>query len=191
LAPDELILASSSPRRQAILEQLGVSFRVEAPDVEELTEGPPRELVVQNALLKLRAVPGERVLAADSMVVWDGRAHGKPAGAAEAERWLRELSGRWHEVMGGIALREHGEERTAVAVTRVRFRELSEADIERYITSGEWRDRAGGYAIQELGAMLVEGIEGDWFNVVGLPVPALIRLAPDLLQRGGGARRVV
>jgi septum formation protein len=177
-----LILASSSPRRRAILEQLGVGFRVVAPEVEELTEGEPRELVVENALLKLRAVPGERVLAADSMVVWDGHAHGKPADRAEAERWLRELSRRWHEVMGGLALREDGEERTAVAVTRVRFRELSDADIELYLRSGEWADRAGGYAIQELGAMLVEEIEGDWFNVVGLPVPALLRLAPDLLQ---------
>ena len=177
-----MILASSSPRRRAILEQLGVDFRVETPEVDELTEGEPRALVVQNALLKLRAVPGERVLAADSMVVWDGRAHGKPRDREEAERWLRELSGRWHEVMGGIALREGGEERTALAVTRVRFRELSDADIERYLADGEWRDRAGGYAIQELGAMLVEEIEGDWFNVVGLPVPALIRLAPGLLH---------
>ena len=135
-----------------------MDFTVEAPDVEELTEGEPRALVVQNALLKLRAVPGEFVLAVDSMVVWDGRAHGKPADAAEAE------------------------ERTEVAVTRVRFRELAESDIEHYLASGEWRDRAGGYAIQELGAMLVEGIEGDYFNVVGLPVPALLRLAPDILQ---------
>ena len=148
--------------------------------MEELTHGEPRKLVVQNALLKLRAVPGEHVLAVDSMVVWDGRAHGKPADAAEAERWLRELSGRWHEVMGGIALREQGEERTGLAVTRVRFRGLSDADIARYLASGEWRDRAGGYAIQKLGAMLVEEIEGDWFNVVGLPVPALLRLVPGL-----------
>jgi septum formation protein len=182
LAPERLILASSSPRRRAILEQLGVDFSVEAPDVEELSEGEPRELVVQNALLKLRAVPGELVLAVDSMVVWDGRAHGKPADAAEAEAWLRELSGRWHEVMGGIAIRGHTEERTDVAVTRVRFRELGDRDIERYLASGEWRDRAGGYAIQELGAMLVEGIEGDYFNVVGLPVPALLRLLPGLLH---------
>ena len=159
-----------------------MEFRVEKPEVQELTEGDPRELVVQNALLKLRAVEGERVLAADSMVVWDGRAHGKPADAAEAERWLRELSGRWHEVMGGIALREDGEERTGVAVTRVRFRDLTDADIARYLASGEWHDRAGGYAIQELGAILVEEINGDWFNVVGLPVPALLRLAPDLLH---------
>jgi septum formation protein len=159
-----------------------VEFRVEAPEVEELTGGEPRELVVQNALLKLRAVPGERVLAVDSMVVWDGRAHGKPADRDEAQRWLRELSGRWHEVMSGLAFREHGEERTDVAVTRVRFRELAESDIERYLASGEWRDRAGGYAIQELGAMLVEKIEGDYFNVVGLPVPALLRMAPDILQ---------
>jgi septum formation protein len=182
LAPERLILASSSPRRRAILEQLGVDFAVEAPAVDELSEGEPRDLVVQNALLKLRAVPGELVLAADSMVVWDGCAHGKPADAAEAEAWLRELSGRWHEVMGGIAIREHGEERTDVAVTRVRFRELGESDIARYLASGEWRDRAGGYAIQELGAMLVEGIEGDYFNVVGLPVPALLRLLPGLLH---------
>ena len=84
--------------------------------------------------------------------------------------------------MGGIALRERGEERTDVAVTRVRFRELAEADIERYLASGEWRDRAGGYAIQELGAMLVEEIEGDCFNVVGLPVPALLGLPPGLLH---------
>ena len=160
-----------------------MDFSVKAPHVEELSDGDPRELVVQNALLKLRAVPGELVLAVDSMVVWDGRAHGKPADAAEAEAWLRELSGCWHEVMGGIAVREHGEERTDVAVTRVRFRELTEGDIERYLASGEWRDRAGGYAIQELGAMLVEGIEGDYFNVVGLPVPALLRLLPGLLHR--------
>ena len=159
-----------------------MDFAVEAPDVEELTEGDPSELVVENALLKLRAVPGELVLAVDSMVVWDGRAHGKPADAAEAESWLRELSGRWHEVMGGIALREHGEERTAVAVTRVRFRDLGESDIARYLASGEWGDRAGGYAIQELGAMLVEEIEGDYFNVVGLPVPALLGLLPGLLH---------
>jgi septum formation protein len=182
LAAEPLILASSSPRRRAILEQLGVKFSVQAPDVEELTEGDPRELVVQNALLKVRATPGERVLGADSMVVWDGRAHGKPRDRAEAESWLRQLSGRWHEVMGGLALREHGEERTEVAVTRVRFRELEQADIELYLDSGEWRDRAGGYAIQELGAMLVEEIEGDYFNVVGLPVPSLLRLVPSLLH---------
>lgn len=159
-----------------------MDFRVEAPEVEELSEGEPRAVVLENALRKLRAVPGERVLAADSMVVWDGRAHGKPRDREEAERWLRELSGRWHEVMGGIALREDGEERTDVAVTRVRFRELSEADIQRHLASGEWTDRAGGYAIQELGALLVEEIQGDWFNVVGLPVPALIRLSPGLLH---------
>jgi septum formation protein len=182
LAAEPLILASSSPRRRAILEQLGVDFRVEAPDVEELTEGEPRELVVQNALLKLRAVPGERVLAADSMVVWDGRAHGKPADEAEAERWLRELSGRWHEVMGGLALREHGQERTDVAVTRVRFRELSDADVGRYLASGEWRDRAGGYAIQGLGSTLVESLHGDLSNVIGLPIPLLLQLAPELAK---------
>jgi len=182
LGAEPLILASGSPQRRAILEQLGVPFRVEAPEVEELTDGDPRELVLENALRKLRAVPGELVLAVDSTVVWDGRAHGKPADAAEAERFLRELSGRWHEVMGAIALREGGQERTEVAVTRVRFRDLGRADIERYLASGEWRERAGGYAIQGLGAMLVEEVQGDYLNVVGLPVPALLRLAPELLH---------
>jgi septum formation protein len=179
---DRLILASSSPRRRAILRQLGIDFEVATPEVEELTEGEPREVVLENALRKLRAVPGERVLAADTMVVWDGRAHGKPRDRDEAERWLRELSGREHQVMGAIALRERGDERTAVAVTSVRFRDLSDDDIALYLSGDEWRDRAGGYAIQERGAMLVEGIEGDWFNVVGLPVPALIGLAPGLLH---------
>lgn len=182
MGAEPLILASGSPQRRAILEQLGVPFRVEAPEVEELTDGDPRELVLENALRKLRAVPGELVLAVDSTVVWDGRAHGKPADAAEAERFLRELSGRWHEVMGAIALREGGQERTEVAVTRVRFRDLGRADIERYLASGEWRERAGGYAIQGLGAMLVEEVQGDYLNVVGLPVPALLRLAPELVH---------
>jgi septum formation protein len=182
LAAPPLILASGSPQRRAILEQLGVRFEVRPAKVEELSDGEPRELVLENALRKARAVEGARVLGVDSMVVWDGRAHGKPADDAEAARFLRELSGRWHEVMGGIALREQGEERTDVAVTRVRFRELPETDVERYLASGEWRERAGGYAIQGLGAMLVEEIEGDYWNVVGLPVPALLRLAPGLLH---------
>jgi septum formation protein len=197
-----LILASRSPQRRAILEQLGVAFHVEAPDVEELTRGDPRTLVRENALRKARAVaqsgragagvaPGvraeagsrERVLGADTAVVLDGHAFGKPSDEHEAETFLRRLSGRTHEVMSGIALREpDGTERTDVAVTKVRFRRLEAPDLAWYLATEEWRDRAGAYAIQGRGAALVEEIEGDYWNVVGLPVAALLRLVPDLLD---------
>jgi septum formation protein len=179
-----VILASRSPQRRAILEQLGVAFRVEAPDVEELTEGDPRRLVRENALRKARAVgaAGELVLGADTAVVLDGRAFGKPRDRAEAETFLRRLSGRTHEVMSGIAVREpNGAERSDVAVTKVRFRRLEPPDLDWYLASGEWSDRAGAYAIQGRGAALVEEIEGDYWNVVGLPVAALLRLVPGLL----------
>ena len=156
-------------------------FRVEAPNVEELTDGEPRELVTENALRKARAVRGERVLGVDTAVVLDGGVYGKPVDAEEAEIFLSALSGRHHEVMSGIALLERGAERTDVAVTRVQFQPLRRADLDWYLATGEWRERAGGYAIQGRGAALVAGIEGDYWNVVGLPVPALLRLAPDLL----------
>jgi septum formation protein len=176
-----LVLASRSPRRRAILEQLGVEFRVEAPDVEELVEGAPRELVLENARRKAAAVEGELVLGVDTTVVLDKRAFGKPRDAAQAEEFLRALSGRDHEVMSGIAVRGAEGERSEVAVTRVRFRELDDATVDWYLSRGEWGDCAGGYAIQGKGAALVEEIEGDYWNVVGLPVPALLRLAPDVL----------
>jgi septum formation protein len=179
-----LILASRSPQRRAILEQLGVDFRVEAPEVEELATGEPRRLVRENAVRKARAVrsPSERVLGADTAVVLDGHVFGKPRDEAEAETFLRRLSGRTHEVMSGIALREPGGgERSDVAVTRVRFRRLEQPDLAWYLGTGEWSERAGAYAIQGRGAALVEEIDGDYWNVVGLPVAALLRLIPDLL----------
>jgi septum formation protein len=182
--PEPLILASASPQRKAILEQLGVEFRVEAPKVEELSAGEPRRIVAENARRKARAAarPGERVLGADTAVVLDGRLFGKPGDAAEAETFLRRLSGRTHEVMSGIALCEpDGAERGGVAVTRVRFRRLEGPILDWYLASGEWDGRAGAYAIQGRGAALVEEIEGDYWNVVGLPVPLLLRLVPDLL----------
>jgi septum formation protein len=180
-----LILASGSPQRRAILEQLGVEFRVEAPHVEELSTGDARQVVRENALRKARAIaaPGERVLGSDTAVVLDGRILGKPRDEAEAETFLRRLSGRTHEVMSGVALREpDGRERSDVAVTRVRFRRLEKGDLDWYLATREWEGRAGAYAIQGRGAALVEEIEGDYFNVVGLPVAALLRLAPDLLR---------
>jgi septum formation protein len=180
-----LILASGSPQRRAILEQLGIEFRVEAPEVEELSKGDPRRLVRENALRKARAVTAERerVLGADTAVVLDGHVFGKPSDEHEAETFLRRLSGRTHEVMSGIVVREPGgAERGDVAVTRVRFRRLEQPDLAWYLATGEWADRAGAYAIQGRGAALVEEIEGDYWNVVGLPVAALLRLVPDLLR---------
>jgi septum formation protein len=177
-----LILASGSPQRRAILEQVGVAFRVEVPEVDELSEGDPRELVVENALRKVRAVEGALVLGVDTLVVHERRVYAKPGDAAEAERNLRTLSGSVHEVVSGIALRDEAmRERTDVAVTRVRFRALGESEIAWYLGTGEWRGRAGGYAIQLRGAALVESIEGDYLNVVGLPVAALLGLYPELL----------
>ena len=146
---------------------------MEVPDVEELTQGEPRALVRENALRKARAVGGERVLGVDTEVVLEGAVLGKPAGEEEATDYLRRLSGRTHEVMSGIALGE----RSDVAVTEVRFRALDERTIRWYVRTGEWRERAGGYAIQRRGAALVESITGDYFNVVGLPVPQLVELA--------------
>ena len=181
---DPLILASRSPQRRAILEQLGLEFRVVAPVVEETADGSPRRLVVENALRKTRAVDGEVVLGADTAVVLDGRVYGKPETEDQAELFLRRLSGRTHEVWGGLVVRTGGTERKADALTRVRFRHLEQHDIARYVASGEWRERAGGYAAQGRGAALVEGVEGDFWNVVGLPVAELVRIAPELLDEG-------
>jgi septum formation protein len=177
---EPLILASRSPQRRAILEQLGVEFRVLPPEAEELAGGDARRTVVENALRKARSVSGGRVLGVDTAVVLDGRFFGKPRDQEEAETFLRRLSGRGHEVWSGVALREGGSERTTAAVTRVRFRLLEQRELDWYLATGEWRDRAGGYAIQGRGAALVEGIEGDYLNVVGLPAARLLRMAPEL-----------
>lgn len=153
--------------------------------MEEVTGGNPADVVVTNALRKARAVAGELVLGADTAVCVGDHILGKPACASEAERFLRFLSGRWHEVYGGVALRQAGRECWDFAVTRVYFRSLSETELASYVASGEWRQRAGGYAIQAKGALLVERIDGDYSNVVGLPVPQLARMAPDVFGLDG------
>jgi septum formation protein len=181
----ELTLASRSPQRRAILEQLGIEFEVESPTAPELGEGDPRSVVIENARRKARAVGGHDVLAADTVVVLDERIFGKPAGAAEAEAFLRRLSGRTHQVVSGVVLRRRGGERGEVAVTRVRFRALEQAQIDWYVATREWEGRAGGYAIQGRGAALVAGIEGDYSNVVGLPVTLLVQLLPELFAGVG------
>jgi septum formation protein len=176
-----LVLASRSPQRKQILEQLGIEFRVEPADVDEITAGDPREVVVENATRKACAIEGELVLGADTEVFLDGRIFGKAGNEDEARTFLRDLSGRVHEVWGGIALRAGDELKTAHAVTKVTFAEVSEELVAWYLASGEWRDRAGAYAIQGRGSALVDAVEGDFWNVVGLPVAELRALAPQLL----------
>lgn len=181
-----LILASRSPQRRAILEQLRIEFSVVVSDVEEREEGEPEEVALQNARRKALAVaerhPDAMVLGVDTVVSLDGRLYGKPEDVEAARATLRALSGRRHLVIGGLCLAAAGAIRASVAVTAVRFRPLSDELVEWYLVSGEWRERAGGYAIQGQGAALVDSIEGDYLNVVGLPVSALIKLAPELAQ---------
>jgi septum formation protein len=186
-----LILASRSPQRRAILEQLGVEFEVQIPHVEELETGPPHEVAIENAYRKAAAAAaprGERpVLGVDTIVSIGSRIWGKPADEAQAIETLRALGGRRHTVISGLCVVAGGRTRTAAATTDVHFRTLDGPLIDWYLASGEWRERAGGYAIQGRGAALVAAIEGDYTNVVGLPVPTLLELAPWLLPAGGAA----
>ena len=174
-----LVLASTSPQRTAILTQLGISFQVVPPPYEETPGGDPLE----HAVGKARSVDGgERpVLGVDTVVVCAGQTIGKPGDEVEAGEMLALLSGKTHEVVSGLCLRTREWEVAESETTRVTFRELAPHDIERYLASGEWDGRAGAYAIQGLGAGLVERIEGDYLNVVGLPGALLIRLLAERL----------
>jgi septum formation protein len=173
-----LLLASTSPRRRQILEQLRIPFDVVAPRYEETEDDP-----VAHALGKARSVlaeaEGRPVLGCDTEVVRAGRVYGKPAGPEDAEQMLESLAGQTHEVVSGLVLLTPMWEEVRHEVTRVTFRGLTPRDIGRYVASGEWEGRAGGYAIQGEGAALVERIEGDYLNVVGLPVSALVRLLAE------------
>jgi septum formation protein len=183
-----LVLASRSPQRRAILEQLGIAFSVRAPDVEELESGPPHEVALENAYRKASAIAGAgddaAVLGVDTLVSIGARIWGKPADPEQAAATLRALAGRRHAVVSGLCVIADGAARTAAATTLVQFRPLDEAIIDWYVASGEWRERAGGYAIQGRGAALVQAIEGDYTGVVGLPVTTLLELAPWLLPVG-------
>jgi septum formation protein len=177
-----LVLASRSPQRRAILTQLGFAFRIAEPAYDEqLLPVAPHELAERHSLgkaLSVEARAGETVLGVDTVVVVDGQVLGKPADAAEAARMLALLAGRPHEVVSGLTLHDERATDTAHARTTVHFRPLEPLAIDEYVARGEWRGRAGAYAIQESGAALVTGIEGDFFNVVGLPVALLVaRLA--------------
>jgi septum formation protein len=141
--------------------------------------------VVENARRKAAAVAREgMVIACDTDVVLDGEVLGKPADAAEARAYLDRMSGRAHTVMSGLVVLEDGEERSGLERTTVVFKDLSEAEKERYVAFGEWEGRSGGYAVQTLGSSLVERLEGSVSNVVGLPVGLLAELAPALFARG-------
>jgi septum formation protein len=168
-----LLLASVSPQRRAILEQLRVPFDVVTPNYEETGDDP-----VEHAAGKARSVDGgdRPVLGVDTIVVCAGRVLGKPADAGEAEHMLEILSGTTHEVVSGLCLRAPAWEELHRDLTRVTFRPLTPRDLATYVRGGEWESRAGGYAIQGLGAALVERIEGDYLNVVGLPAALLVRL---------------
>jgi septum formation protein len=182
-----LILASASPQRRAILEQIGIAFDVRPANVEEITEGDPAEVAAANARMKAQAVAGagELVLGADTLVSISGAILGKPADESEARRHLEALGGRTHAVIGGFVLAEDGDVAlTAVEKTLVSLRPLTPALLDWYLSTGEWKDRAGGYAIQGAGAALVTGIQGDYLNVVGLPLARLLDLRPDLLPVG-------
>jgi septum formation protein len=173
-----LVLASTSPQRRAILEQLGIPFEVVAPQYVEEGDDP-----VEHAAGKARsvaAVAGERpVLGVDTTVVCGGHVYGKPSDAAAASRMLRELAGRTHEVVSGLCLRTGAWEELGREVTRVTFRSMTPRDIASYVESGESEGRAGAYAIQGRGAALVERVEGDYLNVVGLPAALLVRLLAE------------
>jgi len=169
-----LVLASTSPQRRAILEQLRIPFDVVAPDFEEVEGTSPLE----RAVGKARSVDGgdRPVLGVDTEVLFEGALLGKPADATEAEAMLEALAGRTHEVVSGLCLRTPAWEELHEEVTHVTFRTLTPRDLAHYVASGEWEGRAGGYAIQGLGAGLVERVEGDFLNVVGLPGSLLVRL---------------
>jgi septum formation protein len=188
LADLALILASGSPQRSAILEQLGIAFSVVVPTVEELESGPAHEVAAENAYRKAAAVapgaPDALVLGVDTVVALGSRLYGKPADLDAARATLATLSGRRHAVVSGVCVIEDGRARTAATTTLVDFRALDDALLDWYLADGEWRERAGGYAIQGRGAALVAAIEGDYSNVVGLPVPTLLDLAPWVLMPG-------
>jgi nucleoside triphosphate pyrophosphatase len=190
MSRDRLVLASTSAQRRAILEQLAIPFGVVAPEYieDDPPDAEPTELVRTHAEGKARSVhaDGFVTLGVDTTVVLDRRVYGKAADAEEASNMLGELSGRTHTVVSGLCLLGAGRDVVAHELTDVTFRLLAPEPIAAYVASGEWEGRAGAYAIQGLGGRLVERIDGDYLNVVGLPGALLVSVleehAPNLLQ---------
>ena len=187
-----LVLASASPQRRTILGRLGVEFAVRAPKVAELSSGDPELVTLENAARKARAVyragAGETVIGCDTVVALRDAIYGKPADESQARRTLSTLSGTRHEVVSGLVVLSDGagapQERRALAHTEVTFAPFDGARLEWYLATGEWRGRAGGYAIQGAGAALVRSVSGNYENVVGLPLASLLELCPQLLPGG-------
>lgn len=183
----ELILASGSPRRRELLSEAGLSFQIISPDVEELAgDGySPRDLALTNARLKCMAVsaarPESMVIGADTVVTLDGEIYGKPLDLKEAAQNLRIFSGRIHEVLTGVVLSCGDERAEFVSNSFVKFRELNELDIEDYLSKVHVLDKAGGYAAQEYRELIIEKFEGDYHNIIGLPVSLVL----DQLQKMG------
>jgi septum formation protein len=183
-----IILASSSPRRADLLRTIGVEFEVVPSHVQERPhpDEAPADYITRLARAKAISIARHReqglVIGADTIVVLDGRILGKPADEGEAGRMLRSLSGRWHAVMTGVALYDVATRQEVADYDKslVRFGQMSEQEIRWYIKSGEPMDKAGGYGIQGLASLFVEEIAGNYFNVVGLPLPLVYRLARRL-----------
>ena len=173
-----LILASASPRRRELMAMTGLPFTVDAPDVDESCARAPREAVMELSRRKAAAAaalhPGCVVLAADTLVSVDDVALGKPRDEADAFRMLRALSGRWHQVYTGVTVVDtDGTMHCEAEGTDVHFEEMTDGDIRRYIATGEPMDKAGAYGIQERACLFAESFEGDFFNIIGLPVEKL------------------
>jgi len=182
----KIILASASPRRRELLNAVGLDFEVCVSDVEEVVlpawsaDQAARELARQKAEAVAAQHPEDCVIGADTVVVIDGLILEKPVDQADAQRMLRLLSGREHRVITGVCLICSGHRRVFSQETAVRFYPLSDEEIARYVATGEPMDKAGAYGIQAYGALLVEGITGDYFNVVGLPVARVVRELEEL-----------
>lgn len=182
----KVVLASGSPRRAEIMQSVGWEFTKSVPDIDE-SERPgenPDEYVQRLARTKAEAVAlrhtDEIVLGADTTVVIDSQIIGKPVDVADAQRMISLLSGRWHEVLTGVAVARNGDLRTGLQRTRVKFADLSEAEINFLAERGDPLDKAGAYAVQAQAALFIEGIEGDYWNVVGLPISLVYRLVGEL-----------
>jgi septum formation protein len=184
----KIILASASPRRKMLLEQIGLKFKVVSSNVEEkiTKKKKPCEIVKNNALKKAEDVASRHhglIIAADTIVVCGGKILGKPKDKKEAEKMLSFLSGKWHEVFSGVVvLNTRTKEKVVKCVkTRVKMKKLSKDEIKAYVATKEPLDKAGAYAIQGLGTLLIDKIEGSYTNVVGLPLEAL----GDVLKKFG------
>lgn len=182
----KLVLASGSPRRAEILNSVGWDFEKAIPDVDEsvVSGEPPEDYVKRLAVEKATAVASSYrdrlVLAADTTVVIDGEIIGKPADLDDARRTIARLAGNWHAVLTGVAVSQNGLVSVGIQSTQVKFASMSDAEIDFLVKNGDPLDKAGGYAVQAQAALFIEGIEGDYWNVVGLPISLVYRLVADL-----------